>query len=153
MAAPTIALVALTVVAFRMPRFDLLGILVTPGVLRGVLVANLVIVIWRVVAVIDPYRLSKGTRSPWTLVTVFLFGFLVAVPHVAIAKYTIDAAYALDQVFVTGDIVPVVVLEDPSPAAAPKPEAEIVLEVTDPASVVAVRRAPKPRSLLFTAGR
>lgn len=96
MSLPTIALGAILVVALRMPRFDLLGILVSPAVLRGVLVANIVIVVWRILSVTDPYRLSRDEHNPWTWVTVLLLAFLVAVPHVVIAKYTLDAAYALD---------------------------------------------------------
>lgn len=152
MAVPTIALLVVVVVAFRMPRFELLGVLVTPGVLRGILVANLVVVVWRVAAVADPYRLSKGQHNPWTLMTVLLFAFLVAAPHVLIARYTLDAAYALDRVFVSGDVTPVVDLDDPPPAHAPFAADTVTFEVADPASVHVVRRSYTPPSLLFTEG-
>lgn len=152
MAVPTIALLVVVVVALRMPKFELLGVLVTPGVLRGILVANLVVVVWRVAAVTDPYRISKGQHNPWTLLTVILFAFLVAVPHILIARYTLDAAYALDQVFVSGEVVPVVILDDPQQVDAPQADDVITLEVADPASVNAVTRSYKPRSLLFTEG-
>ncbi len=152
MAVPTIALLAVLVVAFQMPRFDLLGVLVTPGVLRGILVANLVVVVWRVAAVADPYRISRGRHNPWTLLTVILFAFLVAVPHILIARYTLDAAYALDQVFVSGEVVPVVILDDPPQAEVPEGADAITLEVADPATVDAATRSYTPRSLLFTEG-
>lgn len=152
MAVPTIALIGIVVVAIRLPSFELLGVLVTPGVLRGILVANLVIVVWRVAAVVDPYRFSKGHHSAWTLMTVFLLGFLVAVPHVLIARYTLDAAYALDQVFVSGEVAPVVVLDDPAPVEAPQAGDAITFEVPDPASVTTTRRSQTPRSLIFTEG-
>ncbi|MEE8485416.1 MAG: LCP family protein [Acidimicrobiia bacterium] len=154
MSLPTIALGAILVVALRMPRFDLLGILVSPAVLRGVLVANIVIVVWRIFAVTDPYRLSRDEHNPWTWVTVLLLAFLVAVPHVVIAKYTLDAAYALDQVFVTGDISPMALLDDPASVDEPLQGLDsTMLEVADPATApVPAPRSRPPRSLLFTDG-
>jgi len=152
MAVPAIALIGIVVIAIRMSSFELLGVLVTPGVLRGILVANLVIVVWRVAAVVDPYRFSKGHHSAWTLMTVLLLGFLVAVPHLLIARYTLDAAYALDQVFVSDEVAPVVVLDDPAPAEAPQAGDAITFEVVDPASVTTTRRSQTPRSMLFTEG-
>jgi len=152
MAVPTIALIGIAVIAIRMPSFELLGVLVTPGVLRGILVANLVIVVWRVAAVVDPYRFSKGQHSAWTLMTVFLLGFLVAVPHVLIARYTLDAAYVLDKVFVSGEVDPVVLLDDPPPVEAARTGDAILFEVPDPASVNAVRQSPAPSGLLYFEG-
>ncbi len=152
MSVPTIALVAIVVVALRMPKFDLLGVLVMPGVLRGILVTNLLVVVWRVVAIADPYRISKGQHSPWTLLTVILFAFIVAVPHVVIARYTLDVAYALDQVFVSGEIAPVVILDDPPQAEVLQGTGAITLEIADPWSVNTVRWSYTPRSLLFTLG-
>ncbi len=152
MAVPTIVLLAVAAVALRMPKFDLLGVLVTPGVLRGILVANLVIVVWRVASVVDPYRLSKGRHNPWTLMTVFLIGFLVAAPHVVIARYTLDAAYALDQVFVSGEVRPVVALDDPPPVDARQADDAVIFEIADPSSVQPVRPSHEPRGLLFTEG-
>ena len=103
MAFPIVLLAALLYVVLTMPIPDLLGWLVRPAVLRGILIANLVIVVWRVAAVADPYRLSTGAHSLGRLVVVVGMAILVAMPHVLIARYTLDAAYVLDEVFVTGD--------------------------------------------------
>jgi len=138
MVVPTIALMVLVVIVAQTPRFDILGILVTPSVLRGILVANLFIVVWRVVAIADPYRLARGNKSPWSAATVLLLGFLVAVPHVVIARYTLDAASALDQVFVTGEPVPLVSLEEPLDTVVEPGSDAVIVPVPDPASVVPV---------------
>ncbi len=152
MAVPTLALLTLVVVAARTPRFELLGFLVTPAVLRGILVANLVVVVWRVAAVADPYRISRGSHTAWTTMTVMLLGFLVALPHVVIAKYTLDAASVLDQVFVTGEPTPLVSLDDPTSGISPAIADATIVEVPDPASAVAFT-IPGPRSrMLFTRG-
>ncbi len=154
MALPLLGLIVVAVVVVRTPSFELLGFVVSPGVLRGILVANLVIVVWRVAAVVDPYRLSRGTHSAWTSVTVLMLGFLVAIPHVVIAKYTLDAATALDQVFVTGDPVPLVSLEEPIGPDIRPTEGSTVLDVPDPATVSLTTppRAPVVRPYIFTAG-
>jgi hypothetical protein len=133
MVVPTIGLIALVVVVARTPRFELLGVLVSPAVLRGILVANLFIVVWRVAGVADPYRLARGHTSAWTTATVLLLGFLVALPHVVIARYTLDAAAALDQVFVTGEPVPLVSLEESFDSGAVPDSGAVILPIPDPA--------------------
>lgn len=150
---PLLGLIALALVALEMPTLDLLGILVTPGALRGILAANVAIVVWRVVAVTDPYRLSRGDRSTGRFATVTLIALLVVLPHVLIAKYTLDAAHALDQVFVTGDVTPLVKLAAPAPLD-PKLQGreDEVAEVADPSSVTSTTRRAVKRPLLFTEG-
>jgi len=154
MVVPTIALIALLIVVARTPRFDILGVLVSPSVLRGILVANLLIVVWRVAAIADPYRLARSDKSPWTTATVLLLGFLVALPHVVIARYTLDAASALDQVFVTGEPVPLVSLEEPRDTVTAANHGEVIVPVPDPASAVSVAPvvAPSSGDLVFKAG-
>lgn len=151
---PTIALGVALVAALRMPRFELLGVLVSPGVLRGILVANILIVVWRVGAVADPYRLSRDKHNAWTFIAVLLLAVLVALPHVLIARYTLDAAHALDRVFVSGDVTPTAFLDDPAFAEAPLARAgSMMLEVADPATAPATTPLIRlPRSLLFTEG-
>jgi len=144
MAVPTVGLVVVAVMAARAPSFELLGFLVTPGILSGILVANLVVVVWRVAAVADPYRLSRGTHNAWTTMTVLLLAFLVTLPHVVIAKYTFDAASALDQVFVTGEPTPIVSLDEPPSADGPHAMDPIIDGVPDPATISATDPTPDP---------
>jgi LCP family protein required for cell wall assembly len=159
MAFPLVLLVALLYAILRMPIPELLGWLVRPAVLRGILVANLVIVVWRVAAVADPYRLSTGAHSLGRLVVVVGLAIAVALPHVVIARYTLDAAYVLDEVFVTDDqeitptFDPVVDAADVPVRAAPfAPGDTSVLEIADPASSVRVVEPRSVRNLLFREG-
>ncbi len=153
MAVPMIALLVIAVVAASQPRIEVFTALVSPTVLRGILVANLVVVVWRVAGVADPYRISRGRHTAWTTMTVLLLGFLVALPHVVIAKYTLDAANALDQVFVSGEPVPLVSLEDPI-GETPFADGSLADPVPDPATVVTSvpTRSPVPPRLLFVEG-
>lgn len=155
MAFPIVLLAALLYVVLTMPLPDLLGWLVRPAVLRGILVANLVIVVWRVAAVADPYRLSTGAHSLGRLVVVIGLAILVALPHVLIARYTLDAAYVLDEVFVTDD-EPIELsfdpIEEPVRAAPFAPGDSAILEIADPASVPRVVEARSVRNLIFREG-
>lgn len=153
MALPTIFLLVLAVVVVRTPSIELLGFAVSPGVLSGLLIANLVVVVWRVAAVADPYRLSKGSHSTWTAMTVVILAFLVALPHVVIAKYTLDAATALNQVFVSGEPSPLILLDDP-PGFDSSLEADTVVAIPDPALVAnnTPKRPAPVKPYIFTPG-
>ena len=101
MVLPLIALVGLGVYAVTQASLvDVASWVVRPQVLMGILAVNVVIVVWRVVAVADPYRVSHGRHTKASLLLVTAMALLVAAPHVLIAKYTLDAAYVLDEVFV-----------------------------------------------------
>jgi hypothetical protein len=118
MAIPMLALLGTGFVALSMSSTDLLGWLVRPVVLQAILIANLVIVVWRVAAVADPYRLANGRHSLGRLLVVVGLALVVAIPHVLIARYTLDAAYLLDEVFVSeGEDVTVAIdtFETPTP--------------------------------------
>ncbi len=153
MALPTVVVVGLAIAVVRTPSIELLGFAVSPGVLSGLLIANLVVVVWRVAAVADPYRLSQGSHSTWTALTVLILAFLVALPHVVIAKYTLDAATVLNQVFVSGDPSPLILLEEPPEFSAPI-EDDAALDVPDPAAIVvsAPKESASVKPYLFTAG-
>ncbi len=153
MAAPVIVLIGAALVASQMGSFELLGWLVRPTVLRWLLAANVVLVVWRVAAVADPYRLAKGRHSLGGLAVVVGLSILVALPHLLIARYTLDAAHLLDDVFVSEGEVPVLTFDDAPPRPAPfAPGDTEILEIADPASspVAAVRAST--RNLLFRAG-
>jgi LCP family protein required for cell wall assembly len=153
MAIPLIALVVAGVVLVRMSSFELLTWVVRPTVLRWILLVNLLLVVWRVAAVADPYRLSKSTHNVGTLMMVALMAILVTLPHVLIARYTLDAAQLLDDVFVSDSDEPTVVAFDDVPARpAPfAPGDTAITEVADPALL------PRPaerssRNLIFREG-
>jgi LCP family protein required for cell wall assembly len=153
MALPILALVAGAVVLARMPSFELLGWVVRPVVLRWILIANVGLVVWRVVAVADPYRLSTGRHSIGSLLLVTAMAVLVALPHVLIARYTLDAAQLLDDVFVSDTDEPLVVaFDDVPPRPAPfAPGDAAITEVVDPASLPQPRER-SARNLIFREG-
>jgi LCP family protein required for cell wall assembly len=155
MAFPILLIIGVGVAAVSMSPADLLAWLVRPVVLRWILIANLAIVVWRVAAVADPYRLADGRHSLGRLMVVIGLAVLVALPHVLIARYTLDAAYLLDEVFVEDGEVPVVEIEtfDTPPRAAPfAPGDTAVLEVADPATVTRYVQPTLPAKYVFRSG-
>ncbi len=83
------------------PR-TLLAWAVQPSLLRMSLVANLLVLIWRLVAVVDAYFVAGGHRpSPQVAATVLaVLAAVVAVPQVAAASYTVRGITLLETVFV-----------------------------------------------------
>ncbi|MDJ0791817.1 MAG: LCP family protein [Acidimicrobiia bacterium] len=155
MALPLILVAASVVVLMSMSVTDLLGWLVRPAVLRAILIVNLAIIVWRIAAVADPYRLSGGRHSFGRLLVVVLLAVAVALPHVVIARYTLDTAYVLDEVFVTDD-EPIVHTFDPADDVvrdAPfAPGDTAMFEIADPASLPRTVEPRSVRDLVFRAG-
>lgn len=150
MAVPLVVLGVGGAVAWsRASLIDVAAWVVQPNVLIGILAVNVVLLVWRVVAVADPYRLSTGRHSLGAAVLVAVLAVLVAAPHVLIAKYTLDAAYVLDEVFVDDDDIGVAApTEDPTPI---DPLTEIV--IPDPATVEPYEIAERSsRNLMFREG-
>ena len=155
MALPVVFLASLAYVVATMSTVDLLSWLVRPAVLQGILIANLVIVVWRIAAVADPYRVSAGAHSLGRLLVVVGLAIAVSLPHVLIARYTLDAAQLLDEVFVTeGEEVaaPLFAYEEASRAApfAPGDTDEVI--VADPATIVRQAEPRSVRNLVFREG-
>lgn len=148
MAAPLVVVAAAVVAVGRMPKVEIVGLLVTPSFLRAMLAVNVLALVWRVAATVDPYRLvAKGGRS-WNSTTVVLIALMVALPHLVVARYTLDAANTLETVFVTGEFTPIVVLDEP-PALTPTAEPVEVFEVSDPAVVSQARHGNNRKGSIF----
>ena len=75
---------------------------VQPALLKMSLVANAALLIWRIAAVVDAYRVAGGRRSsPRTAVVVLgVLAAIVAAPQVAAASYTVRGIALLETVFV-----------------------------------------------------
>lgn len=151
---PLILLAALGYSAYRMQSIDLLAILVRPTVLRGILFANIAVLVWRVFAVADPYRLSQGKHGYSRLLVVVMLSVVVVAPHVLIARYTLDAAQLLDDVFVTAQNTPrsypVQRAADQRPPFAQGDTA--LVEVIDPATSEEIYRSDSQRNAIFRDG-
>ena len=102
-AIPVAIALVLGFVLVDMDTFDLIGYAIRPEVLRSVLIVNLGIVIWRIIAITDAFSVSGTPRTWWRITIVAVLAVAVTLPHVVVAQYTLDAAYVLDEVFVTAD--------------------------------------------------
>lgn len=157
MLVPLMGLGVAAIVALRVSSIDLVSWLVRPTVLRAILVVNVLLLVWRVVGVADPYRLARDRRGVGAAAVVVLLATLVAVPHLVIARYTLDAAQLLEDVFVTDDdVAPVAVAPDVDPRPAPfAPGDGVIRSVADPAGqtpVVAAAAERSNRNLIFREG-
>jgi LCP family protein required for cell wall assembly len=110
-AAPPVLLIALIAgVALRVDRLELLGFLLQPEVLVGILILNVLVLVYRAIAIVDAWRVAaflnhaeevrerpdrRPRRSP-ALAAISLAGLLAAVlvmsgVHVAVAYYDMQA--------------------------------------------------------------
>jgi LCP family protein required for cell wall assembly len=114
--------------------FDLLGYAVRPTVLKTILILNLAIVIWRVLAITDAFSASDTNRTWWSISIIVVLSAAVVAPHVIVTQYTLDAAHAIDEIFVAdpANVTPVFVPEPEDPFA----DDEILPEVADPKTVI-----------------
>ena len=78
---------------------DLIGYAIRPTVLKSVLIINLVIVIWRIMAITDAFSLVDRKTTWWRTGIVAALCLAVTLPHVVVTQVTLDAAYALDEIF------------------------------------------------------
>jgi len=99
-ALPIVVGVVASLFILDLSTFDLIGYAVRPTVLKSILIVNLLVVIWRILAVTDAFSLGAGSRAWWKIAIVAGLSVAVALPHLVVAQYTLDAAHALDEVFV-----------------------------------------------------
>lgn len=128
---------------------DLLGYAVRPTVLKTVLLVNLAIALWRVVAITDAFASARESVTWWKAAVVGVLVLAVTLPHVVVTQYTLDAAYALDEVFVSDDEAP------PQPfvfADDPFADDEILPTVADPKVTVQRYDTRSDRGRIFQDG-
>ena len=106
-----VALIALVPMA-NMRTADLVGSALSPTVLWSLFAVNILAALWRVAAAVDAYVLARDQAgaelSSITLAAGWaLLGIAVALPHVAVARYTYDTVTLVEAVFVVDeDAVP-----------------------------------------------
>src|SRR5829696_5244034 len=129
-AATPLLLIALVAgVALRLPRTDLLALVLQPWLLTSVFVLNIVALVYRLVAVVDAYRVtsflnawaaSGGGRlgrpraplRPFSVAGLLAVILVMAGLHVAVARYDLLAMNTADCVFLAREC---------SPSGSPEP--------------------------------
>lgn len=155
-AAPIVLLAVVALLAIRSGPVGVLELAVRPAVLWTLLGVNVLLLIWRLVAVGDAYRLAGRVGvGRWSAVILTALVVFVAIPHVAVGIYGVRSVRLIDQVFGSGGS------EDGAPVALapPSPEADIV---PDPATVgittstvppfVTITEGLPTRNLIFRPG-
>ena len=108
---PTVVVLAVLIPLTTLRTTDLVGAVLDPDVLWAVFAANILIAMWRIAASVDAYAVASGTHeSAGSHLGFFLIGcalgLVVILPHALIGRYTYDAAYVIEAVFVTDDAPP-----------------------------------------------
>jgi hypothetical protein len=100
-------------VATRSSTVSIIGVALTPRALWGLLIVDVLAVVWRMAAAADAYIVAGPNPSPrkrHRLVAVagwMVVGVVVLVPHVGVGKLTMGALVLVDAVFVLeGEDIP-----------------------------------------------
>ncbi len=152
-ASPLLLLFVASVVAWQGGAVGILEWVVRPSVLWGLLAVNVLLLAWRLFAVIDAYRLPGGGRTgAWSVVLLVVAVGIVMVPHVVAGAYGVRGTLLIDRVFVSADATNVT----PVTLAPPSPEADIVpdpvtVETTStvPATTTSTTEAPPGKNMIF----
>ncbi len=113
-AAPILLIALLLGVGLRMDRIALLGLALDPNVLNGVFVLNVVALIYRVVAIVDAYRVAEFMnaqaasgdgragrarirRNPASIAGLLAVLLVMATSHVVVGKYDMYAMELVDR--------------------------------------------------------
>ncbi len=106
-------------------------LLVRPSFLSGVLAGNVLVLIWRIAAVIDAYLVTESTLDrSWMSITLALLLFAVAIPHLVGWSYGVQTISALQTVFVAA---PAGELSPPLAATPPTSPTTTTESLQDPA--------------------
>jgi LCP family protein required for cell wall assembly len=100
-------------VATRSSAVSIIGVALTPQALWGLLIVDVLAMVWRMAAAVDAYIVAGPNPSPgkrYRLVAVagwIVVGVVVLVPHAGVGKLTMGALVLVDTVFVLeGEGVP-----------------------------------------------
>lgn len=154
---PTVALFVLVAAVWSRGVVRILELAVQPSVLWMLLAVNIIVLVWRELAVVDAFRIARdGGRPSWVAVAVLSVTIAaVAAPHAVFMVYDLEAIDLLESVFEDGVASPPIFDEAPAPPLAPFPTGEIALvEVPDPALAPAPVVVPprSTRNLIFRPG-
>jgi LCP family protein required for cell wall assembly len=158
-ATPAILALALTLgLILRADRFGLLGFVIQPSVLTAILVVNLAVLAYRVVAVLDAYRvaayqnaaLGGGTRlgrprlavGPVSIAGLIAVLAVLSLGHVALARYDLQAMELVNCIF---DESGTASCDEPTDGtAAASPDASASTEPSPSATSAGASASPDP---------
>jgi LCP family protein required for cell wall assembly len=146
---PLLPVAAAGVFALDVDTLDILGLVVQPTVLKAVLIVNLAALLWRIGAVADAFAVSGAPRTPWRIAVVAIVVFAVALPHLVVTQYTLDAAYALEEVFVSEHETEPVFIPPPDDPFA---DDDFVLPAPDPKRTISRYPRRQEGPLLYRPG-
>ncbi len=112
-AAPILLIALVAGVGLRLSRVELFGLVLNPFVLSSVFVLNLVVLVYRLVAIVDAYRVaeymnlhagggdgrlagSRRARNPLSIAGLLAVLLVMAGSHVVVARYDMLALDVLD---------------------------------------------------------
>ena len=124
-AAPVLVIALLAGIVLRLDRIELLGLVLNPFLLSSVFAANLIALLYRLVAIIDAYRVAeymnaltvsgdgrlgraRMPRHPLSVAGLLAVLLVMAGSHVAVARYDMLALDLLNSgcIFVGGQVDP-----------------------------------------------
>ena len=149
-AAPVLLIALGGGVAIRLDRVELFGLILNPFVLSSVFVLNIVILLYRLVAIIDAYRVAqymnahaaggdgpagrqRGARNYLSIAGLLAILLVMMGSHVVVARYDMLALSVLD----TSSSTDCSADASPSPNASPTPTVAGSVEPTDSPEPVA----------------
>lgn len=148
---PAIFLLGLLAFAYSWGPLRILELLVQPRVLWVLLAVNVVLLGWRLLALFDAFWLANGRRWPgWvTSGIVVLLAAAVAVPHLVVTTYGLEAIDLIESVFVTEDTV-----AGPRPGVEASGRAATLSSgpIREPVAISWTPAVETPRNLLFRDG-
>jgi LCP family protein required for cell wall assembly len=135
-AAPVLMIALVAGIVLRMDRLELIGLVFNPFLLSTIFVVNLILLVYRIVAIIDAYRVAEWmnsvaaggngrlgrarlNRAPLSIAGLLAVILVMAGSHVVVARYDILALDALTSgcIFVGEDTAEC----EPRPTESPDP--------------------------------
>ena len=145
-AAPLLLILGAILALLQRGIFGTIELAVRPAVLWALVAVNALVLIWRLFAVLDAYRLAKrGPVGRWTVALVVALTVVVALPHVVVAAYTVRGAVFIDRVFADDGAV-----ASSNTIAPPSYEADLVPDPAATSSTTTTSVAPTTSSSTTT---
>jgi LCP family protein required for cell wall assembly len=144
---PTIAVLGGVYAFYDLGAIGMAGLLVRPSFLTGLLIFDVVFLVWRLAAVVDAFLITSqpGDRS-WLRVPMTFLLLVVAVPHLFVFSYGADTLDTLNTTFVAASEADA--FRGPNAIRIPAP---VIGAPAEPAGPHTIRRVYRdsPRAAIF----